>query len=77
MKYLIALPLLALAGCSSSNFAEEHELLNQAHKAEVRMKKADALQASGIAIHLKGKAEYQDAKKDRENALHELSERLK
>lgn len=77
MKYLVVLPLLVLAGCSNSNFTEHHELLNQAHKAEVRMDKAEVKKATGIALHLQGVAEYDSAKKDRDNALHELSEKLK
>lgn len=77
MKYLTLLLMLALAGCASSGYEEHHELLKQAHKAEVKMEKATALQASGVALTVKGTQDYSEAKKERENALQELSDKLK
>lgn len=77
MKNLfILLPLLLLTGCATNSFKEEHELLNKAQKAEVRMDKAIALRASGVALTAKAIQDYQEAKEDRQNALQELSERI-
>lgn len=78
MKLALVLSVALLAtGCASSNYKEHHELLNKANKAEVAMEKATALQATGVALTVKGKQDYTEAKKEREEALKELSEKLK
>ena len=75
VKYLLL--LVPLAGCSTlDGFKEEHSLLYTANKAEIRMDKALATQATGEALTAKAKLDYLEAKKEREDALNALSDKL-
>ena len=78
MRLLTMLILVTLTGCTSlTRFSEQHEFLREANRAELRMDKATATQATGAALVTKGTADYLSAKKDREDALSKLAESLK
>ena len=82
MKFLaLSIALFALSfslsGCSYlDKFHDDHNILREANKAEVKMDKALAVQASGSAMVVKGKSDYSDAKKQRDDALEKLADSL-
>jgi len=75
MKKITTLSLaVLLTGCTSlDGFKDEHSLLYQANKAELRMSAAEAKQAAGTALIAAGTIEYLEAKGERDNALEELA----